>query len=250
MEKAPKSYPSEDIVCGVHAVTEALLQHMGNKLYIQKDVSGKQVERLKELAGQEKVAVSFLSKRQLTEMSDGARHQGFVLRTSRFAYSTLESLLAQTANRTNPLILMLDEIQDPHNLGSILRTADATGVAGIIVPKHRATGVTPVVAKVAAGALAHVPLVRVTNLSQTVDRLKEKGYWIFGTDMAGTPSTKWQTSGKLVLIIGNEGRGISPNLKKKVDEMVTIPMCGHAQSLNASVAAAILMYEVFRSKLD
>jgi 23S rRNA (guanosine2251-2'-O)-methyltransferase len=129
-----------------------------------------------------------------------------------------------------------------------LRTADATNVTGVIIPKHRAVGVTPVVSKTSTGAAEHIPIARVTNLSQTLDKLKSEGFWVFGTDMNGTPSTKWNTAGKLALIIGNEGKGISKNIKKQVDEMITIPMNGHVQSLNASVAAAILMYEVFRNR--
>ena len=211
-----------DIVYGVHAVTEALLANTGNKLYIQDDLRGKNVEKIKDLATDKKVSISWTPKKTLQEMTEGAVHQGFVLRVSEFAYT---------------------------NLGSILRTADATQVAGVIIPKHRAVGVTPVVAKTSTGAVEHVPIARVTNLSQTLDKLKEAGFWIFGTDMDGTPSHKWNTSGKLALIIGNEGKGISSNIKKQVDEMITIPMQGHVQSLNASVAAAILMYEVFRNKL-
>ena len=160
------------------------------------------------------------------------------------------TILEKAAQEENPLILILDGLNDPHNFGSILRTADATNVTGVIIPKHRAVGVTPVVAKTSTGAVEHVPIARVTNLSQTLDKLKEQGFWVFGTDMNGTPSHKWNTAGKLALIIGNEGKGISPNIKKQVDEMITIPMNGHVQSLNASVAAAVLMYEVFRHKID
>ena len=181
---------TNDIVYGVHAVTEALLANTGNKLYLQDDLRGKNVEKVKELATEKKVSISW-----------------------------------------------------------ILRTADATNVSGVIIPKHRAVGVTPVVAKTATGAIEHVPIARVTNLSQTLDKLKKEGFWTFGTDMNGTPSHKWNTSGKVALIIGNEGKGISSNIKKQVDEMITIPMNGHVQSLNASVAAAILMYEVFRNRL-
>ena len=171
------------------------------------------------------------------------------MRVSAFSYADLDAILDKANQEDNPLILILDGLNDPHNFGSILRTADATNVAGVIIPKHRAVGVTPVVAKTSTGAVEHVPVARVTNLSQTLDKLKEQGFWVFGTDMNGTPSHKWNTAGKLALIIGNEGKGISPNIKKQVDEMITIPMNGHVQSLNASVAAAILMYEVFRHKL-
>lgn len=238
-----------DIVYGVHAVTESLHANTGNKLYIQDDLRGKNVEKLKALAAEKKVSISWTPKKTLSEMTDGAVHQGFVLRVSEFAYTDLAALLHKAEKEENPLILILDGLTDPHNFGSILRTADATNVCGVIIPKHRAVGVTPVVAKTSTGAVEHVPIVRVTNLSQTLDKLKEKGFWIFGTDMNGTPSHQWNTAGKLALIIGNEGKGISQNIKKQVDEMISIPMKGHVQSLNASVAAAILMYEVFRNRL-
>lgn len=248
-EKQFKDKEQMDIVYGVHAVAEALQANTGNKLYIQEDLRGKNVEKIKELAAEKKVSISWTPKKSLSDMTGGAVHQGFVLRVSEFAYTELLVLLEKAQEEDNPLILILDGLTDPHNLGSILRTADATKVAGIIIPKHRAVGVTPVVAKTSTGAVEHVPIARVTNLSQTLDKLKEAGFWIFGTDMNGTPSNKWNTAGKVALIIGNEGKGISANLKKQVDEMITIPMAGHVQSLNASVAAAILMYEVFRHKI-
>ena len=237
-----------DIVYGVHAVAESLQANTGNKLYIQDDLRGKNVDKIKELAAEKKVSISWTPKKTLNEMTQGAVHQGFVLRVSEFAYAELSDILEKAEQEDNPLILILAGLTDPHNFGSILRTADATQVAGIIIPKHRAVGVTPVVAKTSTGAVEYVPIARVTNLSQTLDKLKEAGYWIFGTDMNGTPSHKWNTKGKLALIIGNEGKGISANIKKQVDEMITIPMKGHVQSLNASVAAAVLMYEVFRNK--
>lgn len=239
----------KDIVYGVHAVTESLQANTGNKLYIQDDLRGKNVDKIKALATEKKVSISWTPKKTLNEMTDKGIHQGFVLRVSEFAYAELSMILEKAEQEDNPLVLILDGLTDPHNLGSILRTADATKVTGVIIPKHRAVGVTPVVAKTATGAVEHVPIARVTNLSQTLDKLKEAGFWIFGTDMNGTPSHKWNTAGKLALIIGNEGKGISANIKKQVDEMITIPMDGHVQSLNASVAAAILMYEVFQNKI-
>lgn len=240
---------TNDMVYGVHAVTESLNANTGNKLYIQEDLRGKNVDTIKNLARDKKVSISWAPKKTLSDMTEGAVHQGFVLRVSAFAYSELETLIAKAEKEENPLILVLDGLTDPHNFGSILRTADATKVCGVVIPKHRAVGVTPVVAKTSTGAVEHVPIARVTNLSQTLDKLKEAGFWIFGTDMDGTPVQKWNTSGKLVLIIGSEGKGISTNIKKQVDEMITIPMDGHVQSLNAGVAAAVLMYEVFRHKL-
>lgn len=238
-----------DIIYGLHAVMEALEVGTGNKLYVQEDLRGKKVDAIKEVARDQKVPISWTSKKKLDEMTQKGVHQGLVLRVSAYAYQTLEDVLAKAEDQENPLILILDSLTDPHNLGSILRSADALGVAGVVIPKHRAVGITPVVAKIATGALEHVPVARVTNLSQALTKLKEAGFWIFGTDMDGTPSHKWNTTGKLALIIGNEGKGISPNIKKQVDEMITIPMDGHVQSLNASVAAAILMYEVHRKRL-
>lgn len=240
---------TNDMVYGVHAVTESLRANTGNKLYIQEDLRGKNVDMIKDLARNKKVSISWAPKKTLSDMTEGAVHQGFVLRVSAFAYSELETLIVKAEKEENPLILILDGLTDPHNFGSILRTADATKVSGVIIPKHRAVGVTPVVAKTSTGAVEHVPIARVTNLSQALDKLKEAGFWIFGTDMDGTPVQKWNTSGKLALIIGSEGKGISTNIKKQVDEMITIPMGGHVQSLNAGVAAAVLMYEVFRHKL-
>ena len=231
---------SLDIVYGVHAVTESLEANTGNKLYIQDDLRGKNVDAIKALAAEKKVSISWTPKKTLSDMTGGAVHQGFVLRVSEFAYSELSVIMDKAEQEENPLVLILDGLNDPHNFGSILRTADA---------KHRAVGVTPVVAKTSTGAVEHIPIARVTNLSQTLDKLKEAGFWVFGTDMDGTPSHKWNTAGKVALIIGNEGKGISANIKKQVDEMITIPMSGHVQSLNASVAAAVLMYEVYRNRL-
>ncbi len=240
---------SLDIVYGVHAVTESLEANTGNKLYIQDDLRGKNVDAIKVLAAEKKVSISWTPKKTLSDMTGGAVHQGFVLRVSEFAYSELSVIMDKAELEENPLVLILDGLNDPHNFGSILRTADATQVTGVIIPKHRAVGVTPVVSKTSTGAVEHIPIARVTNLSQTLDKLKEAGFWVFGTDMDGTPSHKWNTAGKVALIIGNEGKGISANIKKQVDEMITIPMSGHVQSLNASVAAAVLMYEVYRNRL-
>ncbi|WNZ88635.1 23S rRNA (guanosine(2251)-2'-O)-methyltransferase RlmB [Streptococcus iniae] len=246
--KTNETIETNDMVYGVHAVTESLIANTGNKLYIQEDLRGKNVDKIKDLVAEKKVSISWTPKKTLSEMTDGAVHQGFVLRVSEFAYTELSDIITKAESQENPLLLILDGLTDPHNFGSILRTADATQVTGVIIPKHRAVGVTPVVAKTSTGAVEYVPIARVTNLSQTLDILKDKGFWVFGTDMDGTPSHRWNTAGKLALIIGSEGKGISPNIKKQVDEMITIPMAGHVQSLNAGVAAAVLMYEVFRNK--
>ncbi|GBG97023.1 23S rRNA (guanosine(2251)-2'-O)-methyltransferase RlmB [Lactococcus termiticola] len=239
---------NSDIVYGLHAVTESLKAGTVNKLYIDDKIKGKNLEQIKALASEKKVNISWTSKAELAKLSEDGVHQGFLARVAPFPYVEIDQLIDQLKDKENATLIILDELTDPHNLGAIARTADATGVDGIIIPKHRAVGVTPTAVKASTGAFEHLPVARVTNLSQTLEALKSAGFWVFGTDMAGTSYNKWNTGGKIALIIGNEGKGISQGLKKQVDEMVSIPMVGHVQSLNASVAAAVLMYEIFRNK--
>lgn len=238
---------TEDFVFGHYAALEALENDRGNKLFLQEDLSGEKVEKLKEAAKAHAVPVKWVPKQKLDTLSDRGVHQGVVLATTAYEYLTLEQLLETTTTET-PFFLILDSIEDPHNLGSIVRTADAAGVDGIIIPKHRAVGVTSVVVKASTGAVEHVPIARVTNLGNAIAELKKSGFWIFGTDMQGTDYRSWNTAGAIALIIGNEGRGMSKGLLKEVDELLTIPMVGHVQSLNAGVAAGLLMYEVYRGR--
>ncbi len=143
-------------------------------------------------------------------------HQGVVLAITPYEYLSLDQLIERTKEKKeDPSFLILDSIEDPHNFGSILRTADASGVDGVIIPKHRAVGITPIVTKTSTGAVEHVPVARVTNLVQAVQQLKETGFWVFGTDMTGTNFQKWNAKGSIALVIGNEGKGMSPGLKKK-----------------------------------
>lgn len=238
-----------DMAYGVHAVTEILKSGKVNKLFLQEDGKGQTFEALKTLAQEKNVPVKWVPKAKLDLMTDKATHQGVVAGISPYEYLTLTELMDQTKTES-PFYVILDSLEDPHNFGSILRTADATGVDGIIIPKHRAVGVTSTVVKTSTGAVEYVPIARVTNLMQAVKTLKDAGFWIFGTDMEGTSYEKWQATGKIALIIGNEGHGVSASLKKEVDEMLTIPMTGHVQSLNASVAAALLMYGAFMQRRD
>ncbi|MGC6769034.1 23S rRNA (guanosine(2251)-2'-O)-methyltransferase RlmB [Enterococcus sp. LJL128] len=236
-----------DFIFGYHASLEALENDRGNKLFLQEDISGEKIEKLKETAKTRSVPVKWVPKSKLDTLSDHGVHQGIVLAVTAYEYLSLEQLLEKTET-ANPFFLILDSLEDPHNFGSILRTADATGVDGIIIPKHRAVGITSVVVKASTGAVEHVPVARVTNLSQAAADLKTAGFWIFGTDMKGTDYRQWNTEGSIALIIGNEGRGMSKGLYKDVDELLTIPMTGHVQSLNAGVAAGLLMYEVYRGR--
>jgi 23S rRNA (guanosine2251-2'-O)-methyltransferase len=237
-----------DFVFGHHAAKEALAKGRGNKLFMQEDAHGEPIEELKQLAKEQAVPVKWVPKQKLDLLSDHGVHQGVILSITPYEYLTLDQLLAKTSEEAEPFYLILDSLEDPHNFGSILRTADASGVSGVIIPKHRAVGITPVVTKASTGAVEYVPVARVTNLAQAITQLKAENFWIFGTDMNGTNYQKWNTKGKIALIIGNEGRGMSAGLKKEVDEMLTIPMSGHVQSLNAGVAASLLMYEVYRNR--
>lgn len=239
----------ENFTFGHHASAEALKQGKGNKLFLLEDARGAKIEELKELAKAQSVPVKWVPKIKLDQMSDGGVHQGIVLAVTPYRYLELQELTDQVQQKSaQPFLLILDSLEDPHNFGSILRTADASGVDGVIIPKHRSVGITPVVSKASTGAVEFVPVARVTNLTQAVAELKAQGFWIFGTDMQGTDYRKWNAAGPIALIIGNEGKGMSPGLKKDVDEMLTIPMTGHVQSLNAGVAAGLLMYEAFRQR--
>lgn len=256
----PKDYHKEPIdaveseennfVFGHHASVEALQAGRGNKLFMQEDAHGDKIDQLKSLAKEQAVPVKWVPKQKLDTLSDGGVHQGIVLGITPYEYLTLDELLTKNSTVEAPFLLILDSLEDPHNFGSILRTADASGVSGVIIPKHRSVGITPVVTKASTGAVEYVPIARVTNLAQSIKQLKEAGYWIFGTDMEGTDYRQWKVTGPIALIIGNEGKGMSAGLKKEVDEMLTIPMTGHVQSLNAGVAAGLLMYEVFRKRSE
>lgn len=251
-EKELDSIESEEnnFVFGHHASVEALQAGRGNKLFMQEDAHGDKIDQLKSLAKEQAVPVKWVPKQKLDTLSDGGVHQGIVLGITPYEYLTLEDLMTKTSSEETPFLLILDSLEDPHNFGSILRTADASGVSGVIIPKHRSVGITPVVTKASTGAVEYVPIARVTNLAQSIKQLKDAGYWIFGTDMTGTDYRQWKVSGPIALIIGNEGKGMSAGLKKEVDEMLTIPMTGHVQSLNAGVAAGLLMYEVFRKRSE
>ncbi len=243
---------ASDFVIGRHAAAETLKTEGAkrvNKIFLQEGMKADALYDLQKLAKNLRIPVQLAPKNKLDTLSDRGNHQGVVLAISPFAYATIDDLFAKAeAKKQPPFFLMLDNIEDPHNLGSIMRTADAVGVHGIIIPKHRAVGLTSTVAKTSTGAIEHIPVVRTTNLVNTAKELKQRGMWLFGTDMAGTDYRKWNAKGAITIVIGNEGKGISPLLKKEMDEIVTIPMIGHVQSLNASVASALLLYRAFDVK--
>ena len=239
-----------DFVFGRHAVVEALqTPDRVNRVFIQEGTSGRDAAKVIELAREKGIQVQTVPKTKIEDLVGNAVHQGLVASIAAYEYADLEDIFKKAEEKgEDPFIVILDGVEDPHNLGSILRTADATGVHGIIIPKRRSASLTATVAKASTGAIEHVPVVRVTNLTQTIEQLKARGIWVFGTDMNGTDYRKWNTSGPLAIVMGNEGKGVSRIVKESVDEMVTIPMVGHVQSLNASVASALMMYEVFRNR--
>lgn len=236
---------------GRHPVREALKSGRSiDKIYIAKGTKSGAIADLLDMAKSKGIPVSFVDRRKLDEWSEGHAHQGVLAKAAAKAYVDLEDLLVDLGKREDPaFLIVLDEIQDPHNLGSVLRTADAAGVHAVIIPKHRSATLTPIVAKTSAGALEYVPVCKVTNLARTLDRLKENGIWIAGADMEGEKLYHQESyTGPTAMVIGNEGKGISRLVREKCDFLVRIPMQGRVNSLNASVSAAVLMYEVRRQR--
>ncbi len=252
IENNPDASSQEEIIIGKHAVMETLKKNKGiNKLFYQKGLADSKISSIIELVKNHGGIFQEVPKSKLDELTQGANHQGLVLTVPPFDYQTIEDCLALAESKGQPpFLLILDGIEDPHNLGSILRTADAFGVHGIIIPKRRAVGLTGIVAKTSTGAIEHVPVVRVANIAQTIELLQNQGIWVFATDMAGEDVRQWNSQGPLAIVIGNEGQGVSPLVKQKADGIVTIPMVGHVQSLNASVAAGVLVYEVARHRMN
>lgn len=241
---------SNDFIIGRHPAVMALKSDQEiNKVFIQSGLKSDAISQIIKLAKEKRLVISNVPKTKLDQMSDHQNHQGVALAVAAYHYATIDDLFENAAKHDeDPFFLILDELEDPHNLGSIIRTADAAGVHGIIIPRRRAVGLTSVVAKTSTGAIEHVPVARVTNLVQTAQELKDRGVWLFATDMKGTDYRRWNAKGAVALVIGNEGKGISSLLKKNCDEMLTIPMIGHVQSLNASVAASLLIYQGFNSR--
>lgn len=218
------------------------------KLQIAKDAEGS-IRKIIGMAKEKSIPYQFVEKSALDRIAEGRAHQGVIASVSTFAYCDPEDILAAARQKgEDPFVIILDGIEDPHNLGAIMRTADGAGAHGIIIPKRRAAGITDVVAKAAAGAVEYVPVARVSNIAQTIDKLKEMGVWIGACDMDGTEYNKANLKGSLALVIGAEGQGIGRLVKEKCDFALSIPMSGRISSLNASNAAAILMYEVRRQR--
>lgn len=240
----------EEIIVGRHPVSEAIRSGRDmNKIWFNKQ-SQLLDEKLMQTIKERKITVQFVPKQKIDQIAGTTRHQGVAASVAAHRYATLDDLFKLAEKRgEQPFFIMLDGLEDPHNLGSILRTADATGVHGVIIPKNRAVGLTSVVAKSSTGAIEYIPVVRETNLSRTIEKLKTKGIWFVGTAAdATTDYREFKADMPICLVIGNEGKGMSRLIKEKCDFLISIPMAGRVTSLNASVACALLMYEVFRTR--
>ncbi|MEB8700728.1 23S rRNA (guanosine(2251)-2'-O)-methyltransferase RlmB [Bacillus cereus] len=241
---------TSEYIIGRNPVIEALRSGRDiNKIWIAEGAAKGQVQIVLALAKENKIILQHAPKKKLDQLVEG-NHQGVIAQVAAYQYAELEDLFKVAEKRNeDPFFLMLDEIEDPHNLGSIMRTADATGAHGIIIPKRRAVGLTASVAKASTGAIEYIPVARVTNLSRTIDELKERGLWIAGTDAKGkTDYRNLDGTMPIGLVIGSEGKGMSRIIGEKCDFLITLPMVGKVTSLNASVAASLLMYEVYRKR--
>ncbi|CUP83265.1 23S rRNA (guanosine(2251)-2'-O)-methyltransferase RlmB [Clostridium baratii] len=242
----------EDLIIGRNAVMEALKSDKTiEALYVTKGQREGSINAILSLAKENRVVIKEVDKKKLDSMSNGEVHQGAIAVITPYKYFEVKDILdAAKEKGESPFIVILDELEDPHNLGSIIRTAETCGVHGIIIPKRRNVGVTPTVYKSSVGAVEHVKIAKVTNINATIDELKEEGIWVYGADIEGKEySYEVDFSGPCALIIGSEGRGISQLTLKKCDKLVKIPMIGKINSLNASVAGGIMMYEVLKGRL-
>ncbi len=235
-----------DLLIGRNAVTEALKSDREiDTLILMRNNNNPALSRLASMAKEKGAVVKEVDSKKLDFMCGGANHQGVAAYVAAHEYSSVEDIFAYAEEKGEaPFIVVCDEIEDPHNLGAIIRTAECAGVHGVIIPKRRSASLNFTVGKTSAGALEYMRVARVSNLASTIDELKEKGCWVYGADMDGTDYKKTDFSGAVVLVIGSEGKGIGKLIRQKCDAIVSLPMKGNINSLNASVAAGILMYEV------
>lgn len=242
----------EEIIYGLNPAMEALRGTRKTfELFIAGTSADKRLEKLLKLAAEKGVPVRHREKADLSKLCGNDHHQGVALRVEGFAYAELDAILDRCRDSgENGLIIVLDGIQDPHNLGAIIRSAACAGAHGVIIPKDRAAGVTPTVEKASAGAVETIPVTQVTNIAQTLEELKKAGFWIYGaSDNASALLYQQDLTGATVLVIGNEGEGIRPLVRKKCDAIFSIPMQGGINSLNASVATGIALFEAVRQRL-
>lgn len=237
-------------IAGRKPVMEALKSDTKiDKIIMNKDMKKSYLTEILKVAEKRKIEVNFSDKATLDEMSEVPNHQGIVAIADEFQYKEMEDIFEFAEKKgEDPFVVILDEITDVHNLGAIIRTAECLGAHGVIIPKNRAASVNTVVDKTSAGAVEFLPVVRVTNITNTLKELKEKGLWIYGADMSGKNLYEEKLTGPIGIVIGNEGKGISRLVKENCDALVKIPMKGKINSLNASCAASIIIYDVIRQR--
>lgn len=222
-----------------------------DKLFILDGCQDGPILTIKREAKAKQTPVKFVTKERLDQLSETGKHQGVIAYAAAYEYATVEEILDNARQKGEaPFLFLLDNIEDPHNLGAIIRTANLAGAHGVIVPKNRAAGLTAVVAKTSAGALNFTPVARVTNLAKTIEELKKEGIWFVCADMGGTTMYDLNLKGPIGLVIGNEGEGVGRLVKEKCDMVASIPMKGDIDSLNASVAVGVLAYEIVRQRLQ
>ena len=236
---------------GRNAVMEAFRSGKTiDRVYVLKGCQDGPINSILREARKHDTLVNFVAKERLDQMSKTGKHQGVIASAAAYAYAEVEDMLKLAEEKGEPpFLFLLDDIEDPHNLGAIIRTANLAGAHGVIIPKRRAVGLTATVARTSAGALNYTPVAKVTNLSATIEELKEKGMWFVCADMGGTTMYDLNLTGPIGLVIGNEGDGVSRLVKEKCDFVASIPMKGEIDSLNASVAAGVLAYEIVRQRL-
>lgn len=241
---------NSNIICGRNPVLEAVRSGREiDRLLVAHGVTGGSVTAIIAKCKAKGILIKEISPQKLDYYCGGANHQGIAVMYASQEYSTPQEILALANERNEkPFIIICDEIEDPHNLGAIIRTAEACGVHGIIIPKRRSASLNATVAKSASGALEYMKVARVTNIANTIDLLKEQGVWVFGADMDGEDYSEIDLDIPCAIVIGNEGKGIGVLTAKKCDRIISLPMCGKINSLNASVAAGVLMYETVRKR--
>lgn len=240
----------ENKIEGRNAVMEALRSGRSvDKLYVLDGCQDGPVRSIIRAARKGDTIINFVEKSRLDQLSETGHHQGVIAITASYDYSTVEDILENARSKGEaPFIFLLDNIEDPHNLGAIIRTANLAGAHGVIIPKRRAAGLTATVARTSAGALNYTPVAKVTNMAKTIEDLKEEGLWFVCADMGGTRMYDLDLKGPIGLVIGNEGDGVSKLVREKCDFIASIPMKGDIDSLNASVAAGVLAYEIVRQR--
>lgn len=242
---------TESKIEGRNAVIEAFRSGKTiDKLYILDNCQDGPIMTIKREAKKQDCLVKYVKREKLDQLSETGKHQGVVAITSAYEYASVEDILENARKKgEDPFILLLDSIEDPHNLGAIIRTANQAGAHGIIIPKNRAVGLTAAVARTSAGALNYTPVAKVTNLSKTIEELKKEGLWFVCADMSGTTMYQLDLKGPIGLVVGSEGEGVGRLVKEKCDFTASIPMKGDIDSLNVSVAAGVLAYEIVRQRL-